>query len=64
MKENFVSEIIRDFAKEIAIGVLLRFGKLNELTKDQMIQLDADTQQVAGVVMQDALGPFLSDLEK
>lgn len=63
MGESFVNEVIRDAAREIALGVLLRFGKLNELTKEQQIQLDSDTQQVAEVVMKDALGPFLDQIE-
>ena len=56
-----VKAIVKDAAAEIAVGTLLRFSRLNELTKEQQIQLDADARSVAEVVMIDAFQPFLTE---
>ena len=59
MELETVKGIVRDAAAEIAVGILLRYSKLNELTAAQQIQLDADARSVAEVVIIDAFQPFL-----
>lgn len=61
MDRETVKDIVKDAAAEIAIGVLLRYGKVNDLSKEQQIQLDADARLVAEVVIIDAFEPFLVD---
>jgi len=57
--KDIVKDIVKDAAAEIAVGILLRYGKLNDLSKEQQIQLDADARLVAEVVIIDAFEPFL-----
>lgn len=59
MDKDTVKDIARDVAKEIAMGVLLRYGKLNEMTVEQQMQLNSDTKSIAEIVIIDAFQPFL-----
>lgn len=59
MDRNTVKDIIRDAAAEIALGAVLRYGKLNDLSREQQKQLDEAARSVAEVVMVDVFEPFL-----
>lgn len=63
MDRKSVKDIAKDAAAEIAIGILLKFSKVNDLTPEQQIQLDEDARSVAEVVMIDVFEPFLVEDE-